>query len=122
LVALAGAFLAVFRRRTALQLESLALRHQLDVLQRTVKRPKMTTADPFLWAWLSAAWTDWQPSAIIKKPATVIGWRRKGFRLFWTWKIRRGRLGRSAVPADVRSLIPAMSRDSLLWARTADSR
>ena len=52
------------------------------------------------------------------KPATVIGWHRKGFGLIGTWKIHRGRLGRPAVPAvpaDVRSLIRAMSRDNPLW-------
>ncbi|MFN7648317.1 MAG: hypothetical protein ACK5UT_12455 [Acidobacteriota bacterium] len=84
LVALAGAFLAFFRQRTELQLEIPALRHQLGVLQRSVKRPKLTAADRFLWAWLSAVWEDWQPSAAIIKPATVIGWHRKGFGLFWT--------------------------------------
>jgi transposase InsO family protein len=115
LVALAAAFLAFFRQRTALQLEILALRHQLGVLQRSVKRPKLTAADRFLWAWLAAVWTDWQPSSIIIKPATVIGWHRKGFRLFWTWKIQRGKPGRPAVPADVRSLIRTMSRDNPLW-------
>jgi hypothetical protein len=115
LVALAAAFIAFFRQRTALQLEILALRHQLGVLQRSVKRPKLTAADRCLWAWLAAVWQDWQPSAVIMKPATVIGWHRKGFRLFWRWKIRRGKLGRPAVPADVRSLIRAMSRDNPLW-------
>ena len=104
-----------FRSRAALQLEILALRHQLGVLQRSVKRPKLTAADRFLWAWLAAVWTDWQPSSIIIKPATVIGWHRKGFRLFWTWKIQRGKPGRPAVPADVRSLIRTMSRDNPLW-------
>jgi putative transposase len=48
-------------------------------------------------------------------PVTVIGWQGKGFGLFWTWKIQRGRLGRPAVPADVRTLIIAMSRDNPLW-------
>ena len=115
LLALAAASLAFFRQRAALQLEILALRHQLGVLQRSVKRPKLTAADRFLWAWLAAVWTDWQPSSILIQPATVIGWRRKGFRLFWTWKIRRGRPGRPAVPADVRSLIRTMSRDNPLW-------
>jgi len=45
LVALAAAFMASFRRRAALQFEILALRHQLGVLQRSVKRPKLTAAD-----------------------------------------------------------------------------
>jgi len=53
LLALAAAFLAFFRQRAALQLEILALRHQLGVLQRSVKRPKLTAADRFLWAWLA---------------------------------------------------------------------
>jgi len=54
LVGLVSAFLAFFRQRAALQLEILALRHQLGVLQRSVKRPKLTAADRFLWAWLAA--------------------------------------------------------------------
>jgi hypothetical protein len=74
LVALVVAFFASFRNHAALQLEILALRHQLSVLQRSVKRPKMKTADRFLWAWSAAVWEDWQPSFVIMKPATVIGW------------------------------------------------
>jgi hypothetical protein len=91
--ALWTAFLASFRSRAALQLEILALRHQLGVLQRSVKRPKLTPADRFLWAWLFAVWNDWQSSVFIVKAATVIGWHRKGFRLFWAWKIREGKPG-----------------------------
>ena len=49
------------------------------------------------------------------KASTVIGWHRKGFRLFWTWKIRRGRRGRPKVPAEVRVLIRTMSRENPLW-------
>jgi hypothetical protein len=44
LVALAAAFSAFFRQRAALQFEILVLRHQLGVLQRSVKRPKLTAA------------------------------------------------------------------------------
>ena len=40
---------ASFRTRAALQLEILALRHQIGVLQRSVKRTKLTTTDRFLW-------------------------------------------------------------------------
>jgi hypothetical protein len=72
-------FFASFRSRAALQLEILALRHQLGVLQRSVKRPKLTSAGRFLWAWLSAVWNDWQSSVFIIKASTVIGWHRQGF-------------------------------------------
>ena len=69
---------------------------------------------------VSAVWEDWQPSTAIMKPATVIGWHREGFGLFWTWRIRREKLGRPAVPEDVRSLIRAMSRDDPLWGAPQD--
>ena len=109
------ALFASFRSRAALQLEILALRHQLGVLQRSVKRPKLTPADRFLWAWLSAVWNDWQSSVFIIKASTVIGWHRKGFRLFWAWKVRRGKPGRPSVPKEVRQLIRTMSRENPLW-------
>src|SRR5947209_19608169 len=48
--ALFSSFSASFRSRAALQLEILALRHQVGVLQRSVKRPQLTPADRFLWA------------------------------------------------------------------------
>jgi hypothetical protein len=47
--------------------------------------------------------------------STVLGWHRKGFRLFWTCKIRRGKLGRLTVPKQVRELIRTMSRENPLW-------
>jgi hypothetical protein len=115
LSALWTAFLASFRSRATLQLEILALRHQLGVLQRSVKRPKLTPTDRLLWAWLCAVWDDWQSSIFIVKASTVIGWHRKGFRLFWAWKIRHDKPGRPAVPKEVRQLICTMSCDNPLW-------
>ena len=84
---LVAATAASFKSRTALKVENLALRHQLAVLRRSVKRPKLIPADRLLWAWLSQAWVDWRLSLLILKPETVIGWHRKGFRMFWTWKV-----------------------------------
>ena len=93
----------------------LALRHQLAVLRRSVKRPKLTSADRLFWTWLCEIWIDWRSALVMVKPETVIAWHRKGFRLFWTWKVRRGRSGRPAVPKDVRDLIRKMSRENPLW-------
>ena len=104
-----------FRSRAALQLEILALRHQIGVLQRSVKRPKLTPADRLLWAWLCSVWHDWRSGVRIMKASTVVGWHRKGFRLFWTWKIRRGKSGRPAMPKEVRQLIRRLSRENPLW-------
>jgi hypothetical protein len=106
---------SAFKSRVALQLENLALRHQLGVLRRSVKRPRLTPVDRFLWAWLSDAWNDWRSSLMIVKPETVLAWHRNSFRLFWTWKVRRGQPGRPAVPPEVRDLIRKMSRENPLW-------
>lgn len=116
LEAIVASLRASFRRRAALQLEILALRHQLGVLQRSPKRPRLTTADRFLWTWLSRVGADWRSAlVIVKKPETVIAWHRKGFRLFWTWKVRHGTPGRPAVPEQVRAWIRQMSRENPLW-------
>src|SRR5438876_10219038 len=90
--------------RAALQLELLALRHQLGVLQRSVKRPKLTTADRLLWVWLSRVWKDWRSALFIVKPDTVLRWHRKAFRLFWTCKSRRRQCGSPPVPKEIRNL------------------
>ena len=113
--ALFTSVLAVFRSRAVLQLEILALRHQLGVLQRSVKRPTLTAADRFLWAQLCQFWKDWRSALVVVKPETVIGWHRKGFRLFWTWKVRRGQAGRPPVSKEIRQLIRRMSRENPLW-------
>jgi hypothetical protein len=34
---------------------------------------------------------DWRDALVIVKPATLIAWHRKGFRLFWKLKSRAGR-------------------------------
>jgi transposase InsO family protein len=110
-----AAVLASFRNRAALQVEVLALGHQLGVLHRSVKRPKLTAADRLLWAWLSELWGDWRTALVIVKPETVIAWHRKSFRLFWTWKVRSGNPGRPAVTKEVRDLIRRMSRENPIW-------
>jgi putative transposase len=116
LLVLVAAASAVFKSRSTLQLEkNLALRHQLTVLRRSVKRPELSSADRLLWTWKCRVWSDWRSALIIVKPETVIAWHRKGFRLFWTWEVRRGQPGRPAVPKDVQELIRKMSRENSLW-------
>jgi putative transposase len=80
-----------------------------------VKRPKLTSTDRLLWTWLCVVWSDWQSALVIVKPETVIGWHRKGFRLFWTWKVRHGQPGRPPVSKEIRQLIRKMSRENPLW-------
>jgi len=112
---------SVVRSRTALHLEILALRHQLQVLQRSQpQRLRLARADRCLWAWLSRTWGDWRTALVIVKPETVVAWHRKGFRLFWTWK-SRGRTGRPALHPDVRTLIRQIARENPMG-RATDTR
>lgn len=103
------------RSRAVLQLEVLALRHQVQVLQRSrPQRLRLAQADRLLWVWLSSVWTEWRAALVIVKPETVIAWHRRAFRVFWRWKSRR-RIGRPSVPSDVRALIRSMSDANPRW-------
>ena len=107
---------SAFKTSAQLRLENLALRQQLMVLRRsTPKRLKLTTVDRIFWLWLRRVWADWRSFLIIVKPETVVAWHRKGFRLFWTWKIHRGKPGRPSVPDEIRDLIRMMSRNNPRW-------
>ena len=105
----------VARARASLQRELLALRHQLQVLQRTrPRRVALTVGDRWLWVWLSRLRTEWRRALVIVEPATVVAWHRRGLRLFWTWKSRR-RTSRPAVSQEVRDLIRTISQANSLW-------
>jgi putative transposase len=106
---------SALRSHRALALENPALRHQLDVLKRNTKRPRLKNRDRLLWVTLSRIWGDWRKPLVLFKPETVIRWHRKRFRLYWRWKSRGKRPGRKLVPEDVRDLIRMMSRDNHFW-------
>ena len=105
---------AAFVSGTRLAVENLPLRHQLAVLKRSVKRPRLHRRDRLFWAWLSRVWSDWRSTIIIVKPETVIRWHRTGFRLYWRWK-SRPKGGRPHIDAEIRALIRRMSAQNSTW-------
>lgn len=116
LTTLLSTLCSIFRSRAALELENLALRHQIGVLNRSArKRPKLTAGDRMLWVFLSRVWHDWRSALAIVRPETVVAWHRAGFRLFWTWKVRRGQPGRPLISREVRDLIRKMCRENTGW-------
>ena len=114
LVSLLHSLRFVLRSRAFIYPEILALRHQLTVVHRS-RRPRLrlSAVDRMLWVWLSHAWDRWRSALHLVKPATVITWHRRGFRLFWTWKSRR-RSGPPSVSKDVRMLIRELSSQNPL--------
>ena len=111
-ISLLAGLASTFRTRASLQLEILALRHQLGVLQRKeCRRLRLRASDRFLWVMLLRVWTDWRTAMVLVKPETVIGWHRRGFRLYWNWK-SRCRIGRPSIPKEIRELIREMSTET----------
>jgi putative transposase len=78
--AILSALGALFRSQRQLRVENIALRHQLAIYQRTVKRPRVRPEDRILWCWLSRHWATWREVLVFVQPATVIAWQRKRFR------------------------------------------
>src|SRR3984893_5807752 len=52
---------------------------------------------------------------VLVKPATVIQWHRKGFRLYWRWRSRSRSVGRPKVSSETRDLIRQMRMANPLW-------
>jgi hypothetical protein len=116
LISLLAGLASSLRTRASLQIEILALRHQLGVFQRTERRRfRLGAADRLLWVFLLRFWANWRKALVFVRPETVVAWHRRGFRLYWNWKSRRGRIGRPGVPREIRKLIRAMSTMNVLW-------
>ncbi len=101
--------------RAELAAENLALRQQLAALKERTKRPRLRKRDRIFWVWLSRLWKGWRSALLIVQPDTVVAWHRQGFRLYWRWKSRTGKVGRPRIDAEVRNLIRCMSRENPLW-------
>ncbi len=71
---LAALLCNTLRPRLSLQLEILALRHQLAVYQRSVRCPRICR---ILWSWLSRHWARWREALVFVQPSTVIAWRQR---------------------------------------------
>ena len=109
------AALRVFvRSRGDTALEILALRQQLAVLKRQRPRPPLNAGDRFFWTTLRCLWSRWAEVLLIVKPATVVGWHRAGFRLYWRWR-SRPRGGRPRITPEVRDLIGRLAQENPDW-------
>ena len=101
--------------RAGLVAENLALRQQLAILQQKSKRRRLRKRDRIFWAILSRIWQNWRSALLIVQPETVIRWHRTGFKLYWCWKSRMGKVGRPKIEAEIRRLIRRMSRENPTW-------
>ncbi len=100
------------RSRAALIAENLFLRKQLAFYQERELRPRRLTNVARLWLVFWSRFFDWRSVLLVVKPAMLIGWHRKAFRLFWRWKSRPGR---RRIPRELRQLIVRMVRENPTW-------
>ena len=86
------------RSRAHLELELIALRHQVSVLGlRHPGRIRLFSTDRLLWVWLYRVWPQVLNAMVLVKPATV------------------GRPGRPKMSTEIRDLIRQMSLANPLW-------
>jgi len=101
--------------RAALALENAALRRQLAVYQRTRKRIRLRTEDRLFWVGLRRLWPGWIGPLTVVKPATVVAWHRRGFKLLWHRKSHSAKIGRPRIPGKHISFIQRISGDHPEW-------
>ena len=72
--------------RKCLALENLALRHQVAVLKRSVRRPRIHDSDRVFWILMRTVLKEWKEALHFVTPETVLRWHRNGFRYYWIRK------------------------------------
>jgi putative transposase len=109
---------AAVRERRDLALENLAIRQQLGVLKRRQGVPRLRRKDRLFWVVLSRIWAPWRRALHLVKADTVVGWQRKGFRIYWARVSQRKRGGRPPASSELRALIQRMAAANPYWGAT----
>lgn len=108
--------LGVLTRRggvSQLHLENAVLRHQVEVLRRTVRRPELRDRDRVFLAAASRALSRDRWASFMVTPQTVLRWHRELVRRKWTY--RRRTPGRPPVDRETAELILRLGRENPRW-------
>jgi putative transposase len=97
------------------QARLLALRRQIQVLERQIKRARWTPGDRMVLAALRERMPRSAWAALLVKPETVLGWHRELVRRRWAAYRGRPRRGRPPISDECRQLIIQMARDNPRW-------
>ena len=98
-----------------LQAEVLALRRQVQVLERQIKRVRWSAGDRIVLAALRAKLPGSAWAGLLVRPETVLGWHRALVRRKWAAYRGRPRPGRPRLSEECRELIMRMARENPVW-------
>jgi putative transposase len=101
------------RSTEAKEVEILVLRHELAVLRRQHRRPRLQPKDRALLAALSRQLPRAHWSVFLVKPETLLGWHRRMVRRRWTYA--SAPRGRPPVPGHVQQLMVRLARENPRW-------
>jgi hypothetical protein len=119
MIAIVKALLAMirslFKSRSALHVEILVLRHQLNVRGRgSCHRARLSNSDQLFFVWLYRLWPRLLRAVAVLRPETIVRWHRRGFRAYWRWR-SGSRPGRPKIANELRDLIREISLANPLW-------
>ena len=93
-------------------LENAALRQQLAVFKRDLKRPRLRRRDRLFWTGLRTIWKNWKSALVIVRPETVIHGSANDSSDWWRlsrskrpWRPRIGSEIRKLIGQDLQSMI-----------------
>jgi transposase InsO family protein len=109
-----GAASDITRSRKDLVAENAILRQQLIVLNRQVKRPKVTNGDRLRLVLLSRLTQFWDSALHLVQPHTLLRWHRDLFRRYWKRK-SRPKNHKPRIPQETIDLIKDMAEKNWLW-------
>jgi len=97
------------------EVELLLLRHELSVLRRSVKKPRLNAADRMIVAALAGQLPRRAWRGLLVRPETVLGWHRALVRRKWAAFGRRRGPGRPRIDEDCRQLILRLAKENPRW-------
>ena len=98
-----------------LEAEVLALRRQVQVLERQIKRVRWSPGDRIVMAALRERLPKSAWAGLRVRPETVLGWHRALVRRKWAAYRGRPRRGRPAISIESRQLILQLARENPSW-------
>ncbi len=107
-----GVAILLARSQAERDLELLALRHQVAILSRQVRRPELVPADRLI---LAAVGRGLPAGRLLFSPSTLMRWHRELVRRRWATFSRRPRRGRPPISEELRALIVGMASENPRW-------